>query len=742
MSVTHLVGQLAMYDPTVGKLCTGKTIEELTEEGLVGTVMNIAVNNLTETSSETMLLLKLQELAIEKGHPPLLCAADFQRGACVIGPSGLGAPNSWNPRLIERTARRAAEHSAISGVSLIFSPVADHSFGTKQGRNQEGGAVESPLLMSAIVAAMVRGYQSENLLDKNAIAATVKHVGPYQMTEGPDYQALPISYRAFLEDCWPTFEAGLREGARAVMMSFVALDGTPSHASEYLANLVRKHGRPGTIIISDFTGINELVEFGVAGSPREAALLAFTKGGIHLDLNGGVYTKELPGLVEAGDITLLELQYRVADVMQLKYDLGLFDDFQKYAREPLEIKRLTESVSEYRELAEESIVLLKPKVPDSRILPIPKEARILVTGPIANRPKEWVGEWCGNALSHLDSVITAYAGIKDLWPGAELMECENLEAPSPDLTLMKDAKPEHIIVFLGERQEWSGESKVRLEPRIPRGQVRFVEKLRNESDAVIHVCITAGRPLAIPAVLEQCADSIFWVPQLGSFAGEAIANILSGKANPSGRLACSLPCHESVTSGFSHRESRKGRPAAPFNEATWQYRHATGWNTHYQELGERGTLAGYRFGEGYSYTQFEYSDWKLSSPLLSVESHTPLIAEVRVANIGLCPGKETVQLYAHDSVSVVVPRELALLAWKQVTLNPRESRVIRFKVWPRQLALYGVDLEEGRLPRPDSHPVYLFIAKNSGEFMSIGGMKKKTFFDPYFRGCLKFILTK
>ena len=750
MNVERLAGQLTMYDPVVGKICTGMSIEELVASGAVGTVMNIAVNNLTETSDKFM-YHTLQDIATANGHPPLLCGADFQRGACVIGPSGFGAPNSWNPALIEAAARRAGEHSAISGVSLTFSPVADHSFGTKQGRNQEGGAVESPLLMSQIVRAMVRGYQGSDLREQNAIVSTVKHVGPYQYTEGPDYTAIPLSERAFLEDCWPTFEAGLREGARAVMMSFVAFNGTPSHASAYLSGLVRRYGHPGTVIISDFTGINELVEFGVAGNEREAAFLAFAHGGVHLDLNGGIYDKELPELVREGRITMTELRCRVADVLQLKFDLGLYDNPQKYCRGSEARTRLKEHVPEYRMLAEESIVLLKPKVPNTRVLPIPSNACVLVTGPLADSPKEWIGEWCANALSHLDSVVTAFVGIKSVWPSAELLPCGEVERPHlhspflfthPNDESRQEQKMTHVVVFLGERQEWSGESKVRLLPRIPPAQVHFVKKLKSATDAVIHVIITSGRPLAIPNELARCADSILWVPQLGSFAGEAIANVLSGKTNPSGRLAYSLPCHEGVTSGFSHREPRKGRPAVPLNSETFKYRHATGWSAHYQELGERATLAGYRFGEGYSYTEFEYSDSKLNKGVLSVESREPLVASVTVKNIGQVRGKETVQLYMHDSVSTTVPRELELLNWRQVVLDPNESVTVHFQIVPSDLATYGMDISRGLEPHPDEYPVYLFIAKNSGECLSGNTKKKRVFFDPNFAGTLKFVLAE
>jgi beta-glucosidase len=412
---------------------------------------------------------------------------------------------------------------------------------------------------------------------------------------------------------------------------------------------------------------------------------------------------------------------RAAEVVQLKKNLGLLEDPFRYGR-PAEAALLTTHPScsaPFVRLAEESIVLLRPTTATSDVLPIPGNARILVTGPLADDREGMLGEWCGNAKFHLAQVVTISEGIVGKWGGGDVTCAPGVGFETADEHIQQQAliaakDKTHIIVCLGEPWHWSGEAKVRLVPKVPHIQVHFVERLREATTAEIIVLITAGRQLKIPDAVQRCAQAVFWVPQLGTFAGTAVANVLSGEKNPSGRLAYSLPCHEAVTAGFSHRERRISRPAAFTNPATREYA-TPGWSAHYQELGPRGSLSEFHCGEGYCYTRFELSDPNLSSTTLSIRGGEPLLASVTVTNTGSHPGKETVQLYWHDTVSPAVPRRLELLDFQQVELMPGDSRGVSFRITPNMLQQYGSNLEEGAKPRPDPYPVYLFIVQNAGQ---------------------------
>jgi beta-glucosidase len=341
--------------------------------------------------------------------------------------------------------------------------------------------------MGDMVAAMVRGYQGSTLRHPDAVAATLKHWLGYQYTHGPDYTDSGASRRSLLEDCLPAFQAGFAADAAAVMYCFTTVDGVPAHASRYLHDLARALGVKNLIFISDYTGINELCEFGIAGTPREAALRAFRDAEIHIDLNGDAYRKYLPGLVSSGSITLHDLRVRAAEILQLKVDLGLFENPFKYGR-PHEAAALAEYDPVMTELAQESIVLLQPRLPSPAVLPIPPSARLLVTGPLAHSQRDVLGEWCGNAAlpEHLARVITFYDGLKAAW-GSDNVACvqgadfERLDETLPE-ALASAAHATHIVVALGERWDWSGESKARLMPKVPEAQVELVRRLR-EADA-------------------------------------------------------------------------------------------------------------------------------------------------------------------------------------------------------------------------------------------------------------------
>jgi beta-glucosidase len=713
LTVEQLVGQLSMIFSGNAETKTGCTMEELVSRGLVGV---IALPGGTLPNS----YMQLCEIAQQHGQIPPILADDFQRGMEIVGPSGIGAACSFDLHAIHLAAERVARMMRAAGVAINWAPTSDKALGNRNGRGQEGASVESPVLMRRIITAMVTGYQGIDF-GHDSVVATLKHVGPYQQTEGADYTVIPISERAFLEDCAPAFIAGLAAGARAIMYSFVAFDGIPSHASKYLRDFVDKHGVPGVVKVSDFTGINEIVCFGVVGTTTEAVYRAFVDAGIHIDLEGDLYRRELPALVASGRISLYELQVRAAEVIQLKKDVGVSLDRSAPVARSRRNKRLEKSA--LLELAEKAIVLLRPTIPNSAVLPIPKHAQIMVTGPLANDAMSMLGEWSGTARwDGMKEVVTYFRGIQQQW-GVENVRCvPGVTISTRDETLERNALAclpgeTHIVICLGEPWDWSGESRARLVTKVPDAQVDFFMKLRTATTAKIIVLITAGRPLKIPDRIQQYADAILWVPQLGTYAGEALANVLLGAVNPSGRLAYSLPCHEELHSGYSFRDMRGGRPALPLNEYTRTLTpQATEppYKSYFTDLHPR-NLAEFHFGEGYAYTRFVYTKLRLSSNRLSIKSGKKLTASVVVTNEGTVPGVETVQLFVHDSVAPCVSRRLEHLSWQRVALEPGESKQVKFDITPTMLALLGPDISEGFKARPDEYPVLLFLAPHAGK---------------------------
>ncbi|HYI04513.1 MAG TPA: glycoside hydrolase family 3 C-terminal domain-containing protein, partial [Reyranella sp.] len=387
----------------------------------------------------------------------------------------------------------------------------------------------------------------------------------------------------------------------------------------------------------------------------------------------------------------------------------------------------------YRELANASVVLLRPTRPDPALLPIPTEGvRLCVLGPLADQdPEDWVGAYSSHANRHLDRVTTPLAGIRRHWPdaayarGCDYDDGEDPQADSEQRRETAEAaglagEATHVVLFLGERHMWSGESATLAEPRLPHVQRRLVQDVRQANPgAKLIVFVTAGRALHIPREVEENADAIFWTAHVGTFAGDAIADILAGVASPTGRLSHGLPIADGITSGFDSRQARIDRPPVPVVPGSQARRQRHHWCAYYLGLGARWPAA-YCFGEGYGYTAFALSDRSLSGRSLSASAGTLITASVRVTNTGSRAGTETVHLYYQDMVCEErVPRLLERLGHQQATLAPGESATLSFTVSPGMLARYGRDPDAGRRVwsdrDPAENPDRLFLVQHEGQ---------------------------
>lgn len=715
MTLRQLIGQLVQFDPTMARERAGKTLEELVKNGDVGVVC--WAGDLPDD------FLALQHLAVKHGQVPLVMAADTTPGVWNVMPAGFGIANTWNPKLLERAKRRVARHMAIAGIGWEWGPIADYpGLTNRHPRCQENG-IESPYLSGVMVAAQVRGSHGESLQDPDSVATTEKHVGAY-ICSPLDYASYPVSWRYFLENCWPSFQAGFEAGATAGMLCFGMLDGRACHADRRLVELINKHGGPLALAVADHSGINALEALGVAGSFEEAALLSF-RAGLHLDLAGGVYHKHLEALVKSGKISEHEIRVRAAEMMTLKKRLGILDNPFKYGR-PAEKRVLAvEFCPEYLELAEESIVLLEPECAEYPLLP--GDADVLITGPLAHSRMDMLGAWAGHAWQWPDLVTTLYEGLQTLKSRSlRYVEGVGFDKPAESWgeALAAAETASHVLVTLGEPGTKTGEASSFADVSLPEAQIAFVEAIAERMEAKVIVSITAGRPLAVPDRIRRAADSVIWLPQLRTYAGQAYANVLSGRKNFSGRLGYSLPCHELVTYGAQHNVERVGRAAVVTSPLTWSYRASekypgdpVGWVAAYRDLG-RGIpgLAKYSFGYGGSYTTFAVVERRMSGDTLSVAQGEPLRVEVTVRNTGPVAGKETVPLFYHDRKTASAGQPyLRLIGFEQVWLEPGEEVTVTFKIEPDMLAHLGKNVEEGLRPWPDPFPDYLFAGMHAGE---------------------------
>ena len=559
MTLRQLAGQLTSIDPGRYPQLTGEDIALAVARGEIGCVGLVGDR-----------LRELQEIAVANGHPPLLVKDDGRRGFYLVAPFPLYC---FDMGLVRRAHEQAAVDAQHAGVTLIRL-TCDYSFAQNQGRTQEGGLISDPVFMSDVTRA-----STEGLTASGRIAVILKHMGPYQYTAGPDYTALPIERTEFLETVLPRYAGGFEAGAHGVMMGFVALNGVPAHADPFLRDLVKANAGPGAVIELDYDGIYELYGgFGYAGSPKDAALRAFREGGIHFDLASLLYLHHLPELVEEGRLGEGELLVRAAEVLDVKERVGLLDDpFMGTAADRTQVL-LAGPATPYRDLAKASVVLLRPTRPDPAVLPIPTEGvRLCVLGPLAHQdPEDWIGAYSSHANRHLEQVTTPLAGIRRHWPAAAYArgcdyDCDDgggdRRAVSGQRREAADAarlarEATHVVLFLGERHKWSGELATLAEPRLPLVQRRLVQKVRRANPgAKLIVFVTAGRALHVPREVEENADAIFWTAHLGTFAGDAIADILAGVASPTARLSHGLPIADGITSGFDFAASAD-RPAA------------------------------------------------------------------------------------------------------------------------------------------------------------------------------------
>lgn len=676
MTLQEKIGQMTLY--TSGWDVTGPVLNENYRkdilEGRCGNLFNahtVAYNR------------ELQKIAVENTRLkiPLLFGYDVIHGYKTIFPIPLAESCSWDLAIMEKSARLAAKEAASAGLNWTYAPMVDIARDPRWGRVAEG-AGEDPYLGSLIAAARTRGFQGGKLSDPLTMAACVKHFAAYGAAEGGrDYGTVDMSERTLREVYLPPYLAAVKAGAATVMSSFNELFGTPATGSRFLLyQILRKEWGFQGMVVTDYTSINEMVKHGYSTDEKQAGEQAL-KAGVDMDMQGGVYQNWMEQLVKEGKITESLIDQAVVRVLNLKYDLGLFEDPFRYLNDQREKDNTLsdEMMAHSLDMAQKSVVLLKNEpFKGVKLLPVSfSTRRIALIGPLADNRIDMLGTW--HAAGDETRVISVLEGLKKTFPGSQITYVKGCETSGEDSSGFPEAiraasAADLVLLAVGENYVQSGEAASRSTLGLPGVQQYLLEKLVATGKPVV-VLLMAGRPLVIPWMAKN-VPAILNTSHLGTCAGSAIANVLAGNYNPSGKLTMSYPQNEGQIPVYYSMKST-GRPQDAANKYTSKYLDIPNEPV-------------YPFGYGLSYTSFKYSDLMLSTKNLSMQD--TLRVSVQVTNTGSIAGEEVVQLYIRDLVGSVTRPVKELKGFNKLLLQPGESREVRFSLSAMDLRFYTADL--------------------------------------------------
>jgi beta-glucosidase len=681
MTLEEKIGQMNQYTsfhnftgppPVEGN---SKTKYDHIKQGLVGSMLN--VRGAIEVRA-------FQKIAIEETRLgiPLIFGFDVIHGHKTIMPIPLAEAASWDLEMIEKSARVSAIEASAEGINWTFGPMVDISRDARWGRVMEG-AGEDAYLGSKIAVARVRGFQGSDLSANNTIAACAKHFAAYGFAEaGRDYNTVDIGLSTLYNVVLPPFKAAAEAGVRTFMNSFNELNGVPATGDAFLQRKILKGDwNFQGFIVSDWASIGEMVPHGHAADGLHAAELA-VRAGSDMDMESHLYVHHLKELVETRQVDISKIEDAARRILKVKFELGLFDDPYKYCSEEREKELIyhADHMKTALEMAQRSIVLLKN---EQNLLPLPKSGiKIALIGPLADEKNSPLGSWRLAAKDHSAvSVLEALKEIKtntiNFSKGVHLYTGETNFYSAVDINrtdksgldgAIKNARNADVVVMvLGEHGYQTGEGRSRAQIGLPGMQQELLEAVYAVNQNVVLV-LMSGRPLSItwadehiPAILEA------W--HLGTQSGLAIADVLYGDYNPSGKLPMTFPRHSGQVPIY-YNQKNTGRPG-PSGGVFW---------SHYTD-GSHTPL--YAFGHGLSYTQFEYSQLKIYS------NKNEVTVDVTVTNTGERVGEEVAQLYLRDRVASITRPTKELKGFKKFKLNPGESKTVRFVLSDPELGFYN-----------------------------------------------------
>ncbi|MEP7165192.1 MAG: beta-glucosidase BglX [Ferruginibacter sp.] len=695
MTVDEKIGQLNL--PGSGDIVTGQAsnsdIGKKIKDGSVGGLFNIK----TVTK-----IRAVQKVAIEESRLkiPLIFGMDVIHGYQTTFPIPLAVSCTWDMKLIEQSARIAANEASADGINWTFSPMVDIARDPRWGRISEGNG-EDPFLGAAIAKAMVKGYQGDDLTKNNTILSCVKHYAMYGAAEaGRDYNTTDMSRVRMFNEYLPPYKAAVDAGAGSVMASFNEVDGIPATGNKFLmTDVLRKRWGFKGFVVTDYTGINEMINHGM-GDLQAVSALAL-KAGIDMDMVGEGFLTTLKRSLKEGKVTQKEIDEACRLILVAKYKLGLFDDPYRYCDEQRAKTEIytAANLGMARTIAAESFVLFKNQ---GKLLPLKKTGTIALIGPLADSKENMPGTW--SVSTDLNAAVSVRQGLQDaIGTGAKLLYAKgsNLVYDSAyedratmfGRSLHRDSRTTEvllnealavanqsdiIVAALGESSEMTGESSSRTDIRIPDAQRDLLAALLKTGKPVVLV-LFAGRPMELKWEAEN-VPAILNVWFGGSEAGHAIADVLFGDINPSGKLTTTFPQNVGqIPIYYAHKNT--GRP---LDEGKWFEK----FHSNYLDVSND---ALYPFGFGLSYTSFNYSDLKLSGT--SLKGTQTLTASVTVTNGGSVAGKETIQLYIRDMVGSITRPVKELKGFQKIDLKAGETKTVSFSITAEDLKFYNSELK-------------------------------------------------
>lgn len=672
MTIDEKIGQMTLF--TSDWDVTGPTVKSNyladIKSGKMGSIFNAYTVKYNR---------QLQKTAVEETrlHIPLLFGYDVIHGHRTIFPIPLGESASWDMEAMEKSARIAATEAAAEGINWTFAPMVDIARDPRWGRITEG-AGEDTYLGVQIAKARVKGFQGDDLSKPNTIVACAKHYAAYGAAQaGRDYSTVDISEVTLRDVYLPPFKACADAGVGTFMTSFNEINGVPSSGNPFLLrDILKKEWGFKGFVVTDYTSINEMVPHGFAKNDKEAGEEALNAG-VDMDMQGAVYYNYTKQSLSEGKVTMPEIDDAVKRILGIKFDLGLFDDPYRYLDSTREATMIMtkDNLAAARDVARKSMVLLKN---EGNVLPLRKETSIAVIGPLADDHVDMIGSW--SAAGDGKKAISLLQGIQTRLGSNVKISYQKGCNINDDTTKYIAAavaaaqKAELVILALGESASMSGEASSRSNINLPGVQQQLFDEIKKTGKPIV-VVLMNGRPLTIPQ-LDEKANAILEAWFAGTEAGNAIADVLYGDYNPSGKLTATFPRSVGQVPLY-YNQKNTGRPFDANNKYTSKYLDIS--NTPL-----------YPFGYGLSYTTFTYSNLKLDKPKFSMIDS--LHVSVTVTNSGKRDGEEVVQLYTHDLVGSLTRPVKELKGFRKIMLKAGESKTVTFTLKADDLAFYNAKM--------------------------------------------------